>query len=72
MTTDRSLLVTGGAVGIGAEIARLAAAAGYRVGVLDVDATGAQATAERIDGAVALGASVSDEDEVESALDAFG
>ena len=72
MTTDRSLLVTGGAVGIGAEIARLAAVAGYRVGVLDVDAAGAQATAEGIDGAVALAASVSDEDEIEAALDAFG
>ena len=42
MTADRSLLVTGGAAGIGAEIARLAGAAGYRVGVLDVDGAGAQ------------------------------
>lgn len=72
MTADRSLLVTGGAAGIGAEIARLAGAAGYRVGVLDVDGTGAQRVAEEIDGAVALAASVSDEGEIEAALDSFG
>jgi len=72
MTADRSLLVTGGAAGIGAEIARLAGAAGYRVGVLDIDGAGAQRVAEEIDGAVALAASVSDEDEIEAALDSFG
>lgn len=72
MTADRSLLVTGGAAGIGAEIARLAGAAGYRVGVLDIDGAGAQRVAGEIDGAVALAASVSDEDEIEAALDSFG
>ena len=72
MTADRSLLVTGGAAGIGAEIARLAGAAGYRVGVLDVDGAGAQRVAGEIHGAVALAASVSDEDQVEAALDSFG
>ena len=72
MTADRSLLVTGGAAGIGAEIARLAGAAGYRVGVLDVDGAGAQSVAGEIDGAVALAASVSDEDQIEAALDGFG
>lgn len=72
MTADRALLVTGGAAGIGAEIARLAGAAGYRVGVLDIDGAGAQRVAGEIDGAVALAASVSDEDEIEAALDSFG
>lgn len=72
MTADRSLLVTGGAAGIGAEIARLAGAAGYRVGVLDIDGAGAQRVAGEIDGGVALAASVSDEDEIEAALDSFG
>ena len=72
MTADRSLLVTGGAAGIGAEIARLAGAAGYRVGVLDVDGAGARRVADEIDGAVALAASVSDEDQIEAALDSFG
>ena len=72
MTEPQSLLVTGAAAGIGAEIARQAAADGYRVGVLDVDASGAQATAAEIDGAVALAASVSDAEELEAALDGFG
>ena len=74
MTSNQSLLVTGGGAGIGAEIARAAAAAGYRVGVLDTDGDGARATAEGLSGAgaVALEASVSDEDAVEAALEAFG
>ncbi|MCY3785998.1 MAG: SDR family NAD(P)-dependent oxidoreductase [bacterium] len=72
MTADRSFLVTGGAAGIGAEIARLAGAAGYRVGVLDTDGAGAQRTAGEIGGAVALQGSVADEAEVEAALDSFG
>ncbi len=69
---QRSLLVTGAAAGIGAEIAREACAAGYRVGVLDVDGEGAEHTAAEIAGAVALAASVSDEPQIEAALDAFG
>lgn len=67
-----SLLVTGAAAGIGAEIARAAAGAGYRVGVLDTDGPGAERTAAAIPGAVALEASVTDEAQVEAALDAFG
>ena len=69
---QRSLLVTGAATGIGAEIAAAAAAAGYRVGVMDVDAPGAERTAATLAGAVALHASVSDEAQIEAALDAFG
>ena len=72
MTAKRSLLVTGGATGIGAEIARAAADSGYRVGVLDIDPAGARTTASRLDGAVALAASVGDEDQIEEALDSFG
>ena len=72
MKADPSLLVTGAAAGIGAEIARAAAAAGYRVGVLDVDGAGARRTAAELAGAVALAASVSDEDRLEAALEAFG
>ena len=69
---QRSLIVTGAAAGIGAEIARAAATAGYRVGALDVDGPGAQRTAAEVTGAVALRASVSDEAQIEAALDAFG
>ena len=71
-TPQRSLLVTGAAAGIGAEIARTASAAGYRVGVLDVDGPGAERTAAELPGAVALHASVSDEAQIDAALDAFG
>ncbi len=72
------MVVTGAGRGIGAGIARAAAAAGYRVGVLDLDASGATAVAEEIcatsgpDAAIALVASTADETAVEAALDAFG
>ena len=73
MSSPRSsLLVTGAAAGIGAEIARAAAADGYRVGVLDTDGRGAGGCAAGIPDAVALEASVTDEAAVEAALDAFG
>lgn len=48
MTSDRVALVTGGARGIGAEIARVLAAEGYRVGIIDLrgaDQTVAEITA---------------------------
>lgn len=72
------MIVTGAGRGIGAGIARAAAAAGYRVGVLDVDAAAAASVVEEIcsasspDAAVALVASTTDEAAVEEALDAFG
>jgi NAD(P)-dependent dehydrogenase (short-subunit alcohol dehydrogenase family) len=58
--SSRSLLVTGGARGIGAEIATAARAAGYRVAALDVDPS------------ADLVASTTDEAAVEAALDRFG
>lgn len=66
----RSLVVTGGAAGLGAEIGRAAVAAGYRVGLLDVapDLGAAAATI----GAVALPASITDGAQLDGALDAFG
>jgi 3-hydroxybutyrate dehydrogenase len=48
--TGRSALVTGGASGIGAACARAFAAAGARVTVADVDASGAEAVASEIGG----------------------
>jgi 3-oxoacyl-[acyl-carrier protein] reductase len=44
----RAALVTGAASGIGAAIAEVLAGAGARVAIADVDAAGAEATAERI------------------------
>lgn len=74
MTRDRerSLLVTGAARGIGAEIGRAAAEAGYRVGLLDVDADGVRATAATLPGTTALVAATNDEAGVEAVLDEFG
>ncbi|GLF96232.1 SDR family NAD(P)-dependent oxidoreductase [Streptomyces yaizuensis] len=63
-------LVTGGASGIGAAVARLLTARGARVAVLDRDTTGAP------DGTLALTADVTDDDAVRRAVDraaaAFG
>ena len=67
----RGLVVTGGAHGIGATICRAAAAEGYRVGVLDLDAGGAEEVAAAV-GGCALIADIRDEDSVSAALDRFG
>ena len=66
------MVVTGAGHGIGAEIARQAAAGGCRVGVLDVDAGAAAAVAQSLADGVALVASTTDSAAVEAALDAFG
>lgn len=68
----RNAIVTGAGNGIGAVIARAAAARGYRVGVLDRDAEGAVRVAQGLPGAVPLVADVTDEDAVEAALDHLG
>lgn len=68
----KSMIVTGAGHGIGAEIARQAGAAGYRVGVLDVNGAAAEETAQSLPDAVALTASTTDSAAVEAALDAFG
>lgn len=69
---NRSMIVTGAGGGIGESIARYAADAGYRVGVLDIDADGATAVAESLPDAVALVAAVNDPEAVAAALDTFG
>jgi 3-oxoacyl-[acyl-carrier protein] reductase len=72
---DRVALVTGGAQGIGAEIARRLASDGAKVGVLDLQQEAAQAVADEITGAggaaIALGADVSKRDQVQAAVDAL-
>lgn len=68
----QSMIVTGGAAGIGEAIARRADAAGYRVGVLDVNGAAADEVAGSLDNAVALEAAVNDAVAVEAALDQFG
>jgi 3-oxoacyl-[acyl-carrier protein] reductase len=68
----RTAIVTGGARGIGAAIARRLSADGFKVAVLDLDEAGAKATAAGIveSGGQAIGvaADVSDEDAVRAAV----
>ena len=70
---ERVALVTGGAQGIGAEVARQLGAAGASVGVLDLNADAAAATAKQIvdagGQAIGLGADVSKRDQVQAAVD---
>ena len=68
----KTAIVTGAAGDIGAAIARVLAGAGYKVGVLDLDEARVREVASKIDGAMPLVASVTDEASVEAALDAFG
>ena len=68
---QRSLLVTGGARGLGASVARVAAQRGYRVYVLDLDRAGAERIAQEVDGAVIV-ASISDAETIQQSLDALG
>jgi NAD(P)-dependent dehydrogenase (short-subunit alcohol dehydrogenase family) len=71
MSDDRSMLVTGGARGLGAEIARAAAHEGYRVGIIDVDAP----TVDTLTDTVPIAryrASVADEAAVEEVYADFG
>jgi NAD(P)-dependent dehydrogenase (short-subunit alcohol dehydrogenase family) len=68
----KTALVTGASSGIGAAIAKAAAAAGYRVGVLDVVAERTEAFAKTLSNAIALTADVTDEAAVEAALDKLG
>ncbi len=69
----RTAIVTGGARGIGAAIARRLSADGLNVAVLDLDEAGAKATAASIvesgGRAIGVAADVSDEDAVRAAVD---
>jgi NAD(P)-dependent dehydrogenase (short-subunit alcohol dehydrogenase family) len=61
------VVVTGGASGIGRELALRCAAEGARVAVVDLDAGGAEAVAASLPGALGLGLDVTDEQAVRSA-----
>ena len=68
----KTMLVTGGAHGLGAAIAKAADGAGYRVGVLDLVAEDCAAVASELDNGVALVADVCDPQSVAAALDRLG
>ena len=65
---DRVALVTGGAQGIGAEVARRFAAGGARVAIVDLDEAGARTVAAEF-GGLGVGADVSQRDQVQAAVD---
>lgn len=68
----KSVIVTGSADGLGADMAALLGAHGYRVGLLDVRFELAQQTASAIPNAIALAADVSNAEQVAEAFAAFG
>ncbi len=67
----RSLLVTGGAKGIGRAIAELASAQGYFVGVVDTDQEAANTVAASLNSAKAYAANVCEADQVASVVADF-
>jgi NAD(P)-dependent dehydrogenase (short-subunit alcohol dehydrogenase family) len=70
---DRHAVVTGGASGIGNAIAKLFAASGATVTILDLNAEAAQKAASELEGhAKGIGCDVSDETSVASAFAAAG
>jgi len=69
---SRSAIITGSANGIGATVAGLLAAKGYRVGILDRDEAAVDERRAVIEGAVALPCDVCDPASVERAFDTFG
>ena len=72
----KTLFITGGANGIGAEAARRASVKGANVALVDVDGDGAQRLADSLPNAIAVTADVRDYDAIEAAVtetvDAFG
>ncbi|MBL4916740.1 SDR family NAD(P)-dependent oxidoreductase [Szabonella alba] len=67
--TGELAVITGAASGIGEAAARMLAAAGARVAIVDRDRDQAETVAATIPGALALGADVASEAEFEAALD---
>ena len=70
--TKKSILVTGAANGIGAAIAMACDARGYRVGLMDLDATALKNTAASLSNAVILIGDVTKQAQVQQALSDFG
>jgi 3-oxoacyl-[acyl-carrier protein] reductase len=73
---DRRVIVTGGASGFGAAMARAFAAEGARVLVADLNEAGAKEVAAALPGAIPFGIDVADEDQTramaQAAVDAWG
>lgn len=68
----RTAVVTGGATGLGADVARRLSEAGYRVGLFDIGAERVAEAAAAIDNAVGIEADVTSPEQIASAFEAFG
>jgi NAD(P)-dependent dehydrogenase (short-subunit alcohol dehydrogenase family) len=65
-------VITGGAAGLGADVARTLSEAGYRIGIFDLGAERVAEAASKLENAVGIEADVASPDQVAAAFDAFG
>ena len=65
-------VITGGAAGLGADVARTLSEAGYRVGIFDLGAERVAEAASKLENAVGIEADVTSPDQVAAAFDSFG
>ena len=68
----KTAIVTGGAAGLGADIAKVLTDNHYRVGIIDLGADRVEGAAALLPGAVGIEADVSSPEQVEAAFAAFG
>jgi NAD(P)-dependent dehydrogenase (short-subunit alcohol dehydrogenase family) len=65
-------VITGGAAGLGADVARTLSEAGYRIGIFDLGPERVAEAASKLENAVGIEADVTSPDQVAAAFDAFG
>ena len=65
-------VITGGATGLGADVARTLSEAGYRIGIFDLGAERVAEAASKLENAVGIEADVTSPDQVAAAFDVFG
>lgn len=68
----RTAVITGGAAGLGADVARRLSEAGYRIGIFDLGAERVTQTASEMDNAVGIEADVTSPEQIAAAFEAFG
>ena len=68
----KTAIVTGGAAGLGADIAKVLTDNHYRVGIIDLGADRVESAAAVLPGAIGIEADVSSPEQVEAAFAAFG
>ena len=67
----RTAVITGGAAGLGADVARCLSKAGYRIGIFDLGAERVAQAASSLDNAVGIEADVTSPEQVAAAFRAF-